>query len=120
MTIPSSTTDPIQVYREYFPASVLMPNQEQWHRVRVYLTTQGLMIFRARKDVPDFQSPLDMEKTKRPSTATTYNVGVDLYTEDGLVVVTPTGGGACCGSQGGQGLKRWHPEWAKQTVAWPS
>jgi hypothetical protein len=109
----------VQVYREWFPASVLLPDQTQWHRVRVYATTEGLLIFRARKAEPDFSSPLDFAKTPRPSTATTYNVGVDLYTEAGLVVITPTGGGACCGTQGGAGLKHWRPEWAKNTVAWP-
>lgn len=117
---------PLQVYREYFPASVLLEidgAEEQWHRCRVFLTTGGLLIFRAKKplEAADFSSPIDMEKTKRPSNATTFNVGVDIYTEKGLVVITPTGGGNCSGcAGGGAGLKRWRPEWSGQTLAWPT
>lgn len=108
----------IMVYREWWPASVLLPDGTQWHRVRVYATTEGLMIFRARKPEPDWSSPLDLEATTKPSSATVLNVGVDLHTQDGLVVLTPTGGGTCCG--GKNSLKVWRPDWASSLVAWPS
>jgi hypothetical protein len=118
-----TTEPPIQVYREWFPASVLLEldgQEVQWHRVRVFATDHGLMIFRARKDVPDFSSPIDMGKTRKPNQATVFNVGVDIHTEDGLVVITPTGGGSCCGSRGTKSLKQWRPSWASQLTSWPT
>ena len=103
----------IVVYKLWRPASVVYPDKTAAHRRAVYLTNQGLRVF-ADKGEPEFNSPVDFSTTPEPRSSQ-HHVGIDITTEAGLVVVTPTGGCQSCGSR----MRGWAPEWANQVAAWP-
>jgi hypothetical protein len=105
-------SQPIIVYKGLWPASVLLPDRKVWHRCRVYVTNQGLAVYVRRADEPHYFSPMDWAATPEPRTV--RQVGIDLHTRDGLVVVTLTGGCGC-----GSTLKSWRPSWAGTVAAWP-
>jgi hypothetical protein len=111
----------ILTYGQWYPAAVLVVDTGQvWHRCRVYVTSAGLRVFRTKPesgDSPDWESPLDMARhaeTGEPNW-TANQIGVDIHTEAGTVVITPTGGCGC-----GSTLKRWVPRWANRAAAWPT
>lgn len=110
--MPMDHTQKTVVYKSFWPASVLLPDRTVWHRCRVYVTNQGLAIFVRRADEPHFFSPMDWATTREPHAR--RQVGIDLFTEAGLVVVTLTGGCAC-----GSTLKSWRPSWAGTVQSWP-
>jgi hypothetical protein len=101
------------VYKMFWPASVLLPDRTAWHRCRVYVTDQGLAVFRTRAEQPHFLSPMDWVHTSQPHQPRNH-VGIDLMTEAGLVVITKTG---VCGC--GSSLKGWRPTWAGNVMVWP-
>jgi hypothetical protein len=103
---------PIVVYKGFWPASVLLPDRKVWHRCRAYITDQGLAIFQRPAEVPAFFSPLDWVSTPEPHVQ--RQVGIDVHTTAGLVVITLVGGCGC-----GNPLKRWRPRWAGTVAAWP-
>lgn len=111
--MPMDHTKKIIVYKGLWPASVLLPDKTTWHRCRVYVTNQGLAIFARRADEPHYFSPMDWAATREPHMR--RQVGIDLHTEAGLVVVTLTGGCGC-----GSTLKTWRPDWAGTVSSWPS
>lgn len=101
------------VYKFWRQASVLLPNGATWHRRAVFVTSDGLEVFEKPTDAPDWFSPVDFPATVEPRQARTH-VGVDIVTDAGTVVVTPTGGCAC-----GSALRRWAPDWASVVAEWP-
>ncbi len=102
------------VYRVWRPASVRLPDGEIRHRQLVFVTSEGLEVYSNPTEQPSWTSPVDFAATAEPTGRRTH-VGVDIETEAGTVVVTPTGGCMSCGSK----LGRWYPEWATQVAAWP-
>lgn len=90
-------TKPPSVYETWTTASVLLPDQRQLHRVRIYATSVGLLIWRPGSVEPDWSSPIDFSATAKPPRGV-FHVGIDIVTTAGTVVITPTGGGPCCGS----------------------
>jgi hypothetical protein len=105
---------PVYVHKTYWPASVLLPDHTVWHRCRVYVTNRGVAVYHERAEHPHFLSPLDWDATPEPRNPPLH-VGIDLYTEEGLVVVTRTGGCAC-----GNPLRNWQPDWAASVQIWPA
>jgi hypothetical protein len=105
------------VYAVWRPASVKLPTDDghEWilHRCLVFVTSEGLEVYPAPGD-PVFTSPVDFAATFKP--AQRLHVGVDIVTERGTVVVTPTGGCLSCGSR----LRNWYPSWAQNVAAWPN
>jgi len=103
----------IRVLKMWRPASVVLPDKRQLHRVAVYITNTDLVVFDRPGD-PEWSSPVDFAATVEPRKSRPH-VGVDIHTEAGLVVITPTGQCMSCGSR----LRTWSPEWASNVGAWP-
>jgi hypothetical protein len=105
------------VYAVWRPASVKLPTDDghEWilHRCLVFVTSDGLEVYPAPGE-PVFTSPVDFTATSEPRSKRLH-VGVDITTERGLAVVTPTGGCLSCGSR----LRGWYPSWAQNVGAWP-
>jgi hypothetical protein len=94
----------------YFPATVRFPTGSLWRRVYVVIARNGdhdgLHIWRQPRDDPDFRAAVDWTRTHVPRPRQARN-GVDVYTDQGLVIVTSDQGCRC-----GQ-LARWAgPTWA--------
>jgi hypothetical protein len=110
---PDVPTFPVVVHGRWFPASVLLPTYPPgvdgpWHKVYVIASDQGLAVFRRAGDQPQFASPIHWDQTQLPPTERRARVGFDVYTDAGLVVVTPSTGCRC-----GQ-LGHWQgPTWAR-------
>jgi hypothetical protein len=102
------------VYKFWRQASIRLPDGTTWHRRAVFITSDGLEVFEKPTDEPAWASPVDFAATVEPRQSRSH-VGVDIVTDAGLVVVTPTGGCMSCGS----GLRRWAPGWASAVAAWP-
>lgn len=115
--MPTLESAPEQTIKSWSPASVLLPDGTQHHRAAVYLTTVALRVYTQPDTDPTFSSPVDFTRTARPR-RDTLHVGIDVHTDGGLVVVTPTGG-ACTGCAAGK-LSSWRPPFAGSVVAWPS
>lgn len=107
--------DSIPVYQSWPVASVLLPTGEQHHRARVYATERGLEVYTGMTEHPAWQSPIRFDLTAKPSRPLMTHVGIDVHTEAGLVVVTPTGQGACCGNA----MRGWSPKALGNARAWP-
>jgi hypothetical protein len=105
----------IPVYQSWPVASVLLPTGEQHHRARVYATERGLEVYTSTTEEPAWQSPILFNRTARPSRPNLTHVGIDVETEAGLVVVTPTGQGHCCGNA----MRGWSPPALGNARAWP-
>lgn len=110
---------PTGVYDSFYPASVLMPDREVWRRCKVFLTPQGVLIYRSapvkptEPIEPDFTSPINFAEARRP--LNDARMGYYLPTAAGLLTIT--GGGGCgCGNR----LKYWVPEWANDVLPWPT
>jgi hypothetical protein len=107
----------VVTYGSWFPASVLLPDKSIGHKARVYITSDGLKVFLKKPEdgiTPDWTSPILFDETAKPDW-TARNVGVDFLTEDGLVVVTPSGACGC-----GSSMKRWAWPGAVTTAEWPA
>lgn len=122
----STTVDmsAVQTMRSWWPAAALLPDRTVWHRVRVYATTAGLLIYRRPPVLttaewgaltPDWFSPIDLAATPTPAASQLPGTAWDIRTEAGLVVITYVGGCAC-----GSALKRWRPAFSTRVIAWPS
>jgi hypothetical protein len=119
----TTALSPTVTYHGWWPATVLLPRtadpQTIWHTCRVYATDAGLVVFRARPaspgaaEIPDWSSPIDYSRTMRPINGLP-GYAHDVHTEDGLVVVTQTGGCGC-----GNRLARWRPEFSHRVASWP-
>lgn len=118
MTDTQVFTPPSTVYVEYWPATVFNPESGQTRRLcRVYLTDTGMHVFWTKPSTgesPHWTSAIDFAQTTPPNPHARA-VGQDIFTEDGLVIITPTGGCGC-----GNQLKRWVPSWARDSSPWPS
>jgi hypothetical protein len=115
----SVITTPTGAYASFYPASVVLPDRTVLHRCKVFLTPQGVYVYRqapvkASADVePAFTAPIDFAAATRP--LNDARMGYYLPVEGGTVTIT--GGGGCgCGSR----LKYWVPEWARNTLPWPA
>lgn len=104
----------ILVYRTWRPASVKLPDGRVLHRCLVLASSEGLTVFDRPGEEPAWASPIVWSETAEPKSNRTH-IGVDIETEDGTAVVTPTGGCLACGST----LRGWLPEWATNVAAWP-
>lgn len=102
-----------RVYKVWRQASVRLPDGEVRHRQLVFVTTDGLELYAAPAPEPSWSSPVRFAETAEPRTNRTH-VGIDIETDAGTVVITPTGGCAC-----GNRLGRWYPEFATRVAAWP-
>jgi hypothetical protein len=116
----TTALSPTVTYHGWWPATVLLPRQDGheviWHTCRVYATDAGLAVFRGRpadEQTPDWFSPVDYSRTTRPINGLP-GYAHDVHTEDGLVVVTQTGGCGC-----GHALKRWRPDFSRNVSPWP-
>jgi hypothetical protein len=123
------TVDQIMTYREWWPASVLLPGRTQSdrrpvHRVRAYATSAGLLVYEHRPTLatpefgavtPDWHSPIDFTATAAPMLSKLPGASVDIHTEAGLVVITYTGGCGC-----GHPLRHWRPSFSTRVAAWPA
>jgi hypothetical protein len=103
------------VFKVWRQASVKLPDGEIHHRRLVFVTSDGLELFDKPSETPEWISPVDFSATPEPR-GSRLHVGIDIETEAGTVVVTPTGGCSMCGSR----MARWYPEWAHMVSAWPS
>jgi hypothetical protein len=100
------------VYRSWRPASIKLPDGRFLHRCLVLATSDGLMAFE-RPGEAAWSSPIVWARTAEPKSNRTH-IGVDIETEDGTAVVTPTGGCNC-----GSAMRGWSPDWAYRVAAWP-
>jgi hypothetical protein len=111
-------TTPSTIYVEYWPATVYDPAAGKSRGLcRVYLTDTGMHVFWTKPssgDAPHWSSAIDFEQTTPPNPHARA-VGQDIFTADGLMIITPSGGCGC-----GVQLKRWIPNWARDTSPWPS
>jgi hypothetical protein len=103
------TTAQVTVRGRWFPADVMLPGRfMQWSRCYVIATDAELCIFTRVSEDPMWRSPIVWGSTALPDTDQRARNGFDVYTEDGLVVVTQ-GSGCRCTSLG-----RWSgPTWAQ-------
>lgn len=97
------------VEARYFPASALFSDGSTWRAVYVVIARggehEGLHVWRQPGDEPTFRAGVDWARTRIPTRRLAKN-GVSVYTDVGLVVVTP-GSGCRCGRLG-----RWRgPSW---------
>lgn len=115
--------DTARTYRAWWPAAALLPDKTVWHRVRVYATSAGLLIYRRPPTeftaewgavTPDWHSPLDLSATAKPSQGTLPGQAWDLHTEAGLVVITYVGGCGC-----GTAIRNWRPSFSTRVASWP-
>lgn len=102
------------VYRVWRQASVRLPDGSVRHRQLVFVTSDGLELF-DKPGEPSWTSPVLFERTAEPRGKRTH-VGIDIATEEGVAVVTPTGGCMSCGSR----MRGWYPEGYQTVTAWPS
>lgn len=103
------------VEAQYFPAAVLFTNGNTWGRVYAIIARggdeDGLHIWQTPNEEPTFRANIQWGRTTIPTLFEARN-GVDVYTDQGLVVIT-SGGGCRCGS-----LARWAgPRWATTVAA---
>lgn len=110
---------PTGAYASLYPASVVLPDKTVWHRCKVFLTPQGLIVYRAApirqgaEVAPDFTSAVNYAATPR----LTNDARMGYYVSTAAGQVTITGGGGCgCGNR----LRYWVPEWAREVLPWPS
>jgi hypothetical protein len=122
----TTTVDPngIVTYRAWWPAAALLPDRSVMHRVRVYATNAGLLIYSRVPETatpewgaltPDWSSPIDWQATPRPASAALPGQSYSIHTRDGLVVITHIGGCGC-----GTRLKTWRPQFSTHTATWPT
>jgi hypothetical protein len=116
---------PTAVAATWFPAAVQLPDLPPLRLAKVFATPQGLYVYQ-RPPVdrhvnaeslgePTFFSPINYDKTGKPSTGyVARNAGVPVHTNAGLVVITPLGGCGC----GARTLKNWQPSWARRSISW--
>ena len=116
--------DTMRTYRAWWPAAALLPDRSVWHRVRVYATDAGLLIYRKPPVgttaqwgavTPDWFAPIDWAATKPPSSRDLPGTAADIHTEAGLVVVTYIGGCGC-----GTAIKQWRPLFSTRVSQWPA
>lgn len=102
-----------QVLKSWWPASIVLPDKAVWHRCLVFATTDDLRVYRRKGEPHDWGSPIDFEQTPEPR-RNPQNIGVDITTLAGVVVITPTGSCGC-----GNPLRHWRPDWASNVTSWP-
>lgn len=116
---------PTAVINEWFPAYFRPPGEDQpWATVKVYLTPQGLYVYRAAPDesetfttgaTPAWYSTVDFSKTAKPVTGyAAMNAGIPIETAAGRVNVQPYPGCGC----GHRKLKNWTPSWSRNRISW--
>lgn len=116
---------PTAVISQWFPAFFRAPGQaEPWRLCKVFLTPQGLYVYRqppvepetfTSGAMPAWYSGVDFEETRRPATGrTASNAGIPIVTAAGTALVQPTGG---CGCAAGR-IKHWRPTWARNVISW--
>lgn len=109
---------PTLVRAKWFPAGVRLPDGTEWTRCRVYATTDGLYVYRARPaegDTPDWHAPIDYAATPRPpSGIPSAGAGIEITTTEGLVMLAPSRGCGCS-----HPLKSWAPRWGNDNATTP-
>lgn len=116
---------PTAVINQWWPAFVRPPDEDHaWNLCKVFLTPQGLYVYRTPPSVPEtfasgampaWYSTVDFEKTRKPvSGYAARNAGIPIVTAAGTVNVQPTGGCGCAH----RGLKRWRPTWSRNVIRW--
>jgi hypothetical protein len=103
-----------RVFKVWRQASVLLPDGEVRRRQLVLVTSDGLELYGKPEPEPGWSSPVDFTQTVEPRT-TRLHVGVDIETDAGTVVITPTGGCMSCGSR----MRGWYPPGADMITKWP-
>ena len=97
----------------WWPADVTLPDGTALRRCRVYITTTDLVVF-TDPEVPAFEAAVDFAQTPQPPAGNTWpRPSIDVHTDAGRAVVSPTGGCGC-----GHRLKRWTPDWASRRTPW--
>jgi hypothetical protein len=116
---------PTAVINQWWPAFVRVPGDDTtWNLCKVFLTPQGLYVYRAKPPEPEtftsgamptWYSSVNFEETIKPvSGYAARNAGIPIVTAAGKVTVQPTTG---CGCQA-RGLKGWRPDWLRNVISW--
>lgn len=116
---------PTAVINQWWPAFVRVPNDDTvWNLCKVFLTPQGLYVYRAVPSEPEtftsgamptWYSSVDFEKTRKPASGyAARNAGIPIETAAGTVNVQPTGGCGCAA----RGIKGWRPTWSRNVISW--
>lgn len=116
---------PTAVINQWWPAFVRVPGAtETWNLCKVFLTPQGLYVYRAKPAEPEtytsgamptWYSSVNFEETTKPvSGYAARNAGIPIVTAAGTMTVQPTGGCGCAA----RGLKGWRPDWHRNVISW--
>lgn len=116
---------PTAVINQWWPAFVRVPDDDTvWNLCKVFLTPQGLYVYRAVPSEPEtftsgamptWYSSVDFEKTRKPASGyAARNAGIPIETAAGTVNVQPTGGCGCAA----RGIKGWRPTWSRNVISW--
>lgn len=107
---------PSGYFREIFPASVVLPGQPftVWHQAKVLLAPEGVYVYRAPSEGPDFAAPANYGASGQP--AANLRNGYRLNLADGTLLTITAAGGCGCGSR----LRHWKPTWANEVLPWPT
>jgi hypothetical protein len=111
------TGTPNAVYRTWFPAIVVLPNQTRLFKAKVFATDAGLFVYsQAALPAPVFASPILLEKTREPGTDyASEQRGHIIATEAGAVTVTKS---SACSSCGLHSIKNFRPAWSQVEWTW--
>lgn len=119
---------PTAVIASWFPAMFRRPvgahEDEVWTLCKVFLTPQGLYVYREPPAEPEtftsgaqpaWYSVVDFEKTTRPVAGyAARSAGIPIITAAGSVLVQPTGGCGCSATR----LRHWRPPWSRNLISW--
>lgn len=108
---------PNAVYRTWFPAIVVLPDQTRLLKAKAYATDAGLFVF-SQGGLPDpvFTSPILLDKTAEPGTDyASEQRGHVIATKAGTVTVTKANGCSTCGLHA---IKNFRPEWSRVEWQW--
>lgn len=108
---------PTGIYRQWFPAIVVLPDGTRFNKAKVYATDAGLIVY-GQAELPDpvFSSPILLDKTPAPGTDyASEQRGHVIVTEAGKVTVTKS---TACSTCGMHRLRTWKPVWAFTEKTW--
>lgn len=108
---------PSAVYRQWFPAIVVLPDGTRFLKAKVFATDAGLIIYtQDRLPDPAFSSPILLDKTETPGTDyASEQRGHVIVTEAGTVTVTKLN---VCSTCGMHRIRNWRPVWTAFEKAW--
>jgi hypothetical protein len=108
---------PTAIYRQWFPAVVVLPDGQRLQKAKAYATDAGLIVYtQAQLPDPVFTSPILLDKTSKPGTDyASEQRGHVITTEAGKVTVTKMNACSTCGLHR---IFNWKPVWALNERAW--